>query len=202
MSYAPTTDFLGLLRQTSGGMRFLQMPGLDFVVAALARAGLINLSVGQTAPIVDQTNTVWFKPAQPSWTAEGTLYIWNVATNVYEVATHDLWEQLLAGAQGYQFQDAPDAANTVIAGTSLLAIRRVAPLTTTVTLPTLASQRAKALQVVDWSTNVANHVVTIMPSGGATIMQLAQWQFLSTAVSLGGITFYPSADLNGWVIAP
>ena len=77
MSYNPATDFIALLRLTGGGVRSERMPGLDYVVAALARIGLFSLSVGQTAPTVNQATTVWLQPSQPSWLAEGTFYIWN-----------------------------------------------------------------------------------------------------------------------------
>ena len=62
MSYNPATDFIALLRLTAGGVRSEQMPGLDYVVAALARIGLFSLSVGQTAPTVNQATTVWLQP--------------------------------------------------------------------------------------------------------------------------------------------
>lgn len=97
MSYSPLTDFLALLRQTSGGVRSERMPGLDYVVAALARAGLISISVGQTAPTVNPATTVWFQPAVPSWTAEGAVFLWNAAVNSYQVATPTLWSSLIAG---------------------------------------------------------------------------------------------------------
>jgi len=98
MSYAPNTDFMALVRNTAGGERVLSMPGLDFTVAALARAGFINLSVGQTAPIADQATTAWFKPAVPSWAAEGVLYLWNVGLATYQPATPSLWKALIAAA--------------------------------------------------------------------------------------------------------
>ena len=87
MSYNPATDFIGLLRLVGSGVRSERMPGLDYVVAALARAGVFALSVGQTAPTVNQASTLWFQPAIPSWTAEGTLYIWNPTAAAYQQAT-------------------------------------------------------------------------------------------------------------------
>lgn len=98
MSYAPNTDFLALLRGTPGGERTLSLPGLDFMVAAFARAGFINLSVGQTAPVANQTTTAWFKPAIPSWAAEGVLYLWNAGAAVYQPATPSLWKALIGAA--------------------------------------------------------------------------------------------------------
>lgn len=201
MSYTPTTDFLALLRQTAGGVSVARMPGLDYVLSALARAGLFKLSIGQTAPLVNQVNTVWLLPASPSWTAEGTVFIWNTTTGQYETATPALWNALLSPSQ-YVFQSVAGASNVVKPSTSLLAVQRTAPSVTTLILPGLATRFNKPLQVVDWSTSVTNHAITLTTPDGATIMQKASWLLYSTADQLGGVTLFPSADLNGWVIAP
>lgn len=95
MSYSAATDFLGLLRLTGGGLRTERMPGLDWLIQGLARMGLISVSVGQSAPTVSQATTVWLKPAQPSWNAEGAVYLWNAADNQYEPATPALWSNLI-----------------------------------------------------------------------------------------------------------
>jgi hypothetical protein len=201
MSYTPTSDFIALLRNVAGGESVLSMPGLDWVIAALARAGFINLYVGQTAPTVNQPTTVWFKPSQPSWVAEGTLYIWNTLAGQYQIATPALWDQL-ASPPPYSFQSAPAALNTVSALTSLVAIERVAPAATTLLLPTVLAQSGKPLQIVDWSSAVVSHAITLTPSGGNSIMQQPSWELLSTPDQPAGVTLYPSVDLNGWVIAP
>jgi len=200
MAYNPTTDFLALVRQTSGGARIADIPGLDYVVAALARAGLFTLYVGQTAPTVNQQTTVWLLPATPSWTSEGTVLLWNPATLAYAPATPALWVELLSF--GYAFQSTASAAAAVAATTSLFAIQRTAPVATALTLPSVAGRAGKPLQIVDWSANVAGHTVTVTPNGAETIMQRASFQLLSTADQLAGVTLYPSFDLNGWVIAP
>lgn len=205
MSYTPSTDFLALLRQTSGGERVGNVPGLDYVVAAMARAGFFTLSTGQTAPTSNQASTAWLKPAQPSWSAEGALYLWNAATSQYEPATMALWLAFLApGLGGYSFQNVAAAAATVIAGTSLLAIQRINPVATALTLPSLASQYATArkLQVVDFSTSVTLHAITLTTLDGATIMQRNSLRLQSTADSLASVMLTPSPDLNSWVIAP
>lgn len=203
MSYNPTTDFLALLRQAAGGVAFAEVPGLDFTVAALARAGLINLSVGQTPPLVNQSTTAWFKPALPSWTAEGVLFLWNAATASYAPATPALWVTMLSPT-GYAFQSLTGSNGIVQAGTSLLAVQRTAPSATTIALPSLGAQQAsgRKLQVVDFSTGVVNHVITLITPDGATIMRAATWQLLSTADQLAGVMLQPSPDLNAWIIAP
>jgi hypothetical protein len=42
MVYNPATDFLGLWRASGGNVSKMEMPGLDFVISALARAGVIT----------------------------------------------------------------------------------------------------------------------------------------------------------------
>jgi hypothetical protein len=206
MSYNPTTDFLALLRSTTGGVRTEQMPGLDFVVAALQRVGFLNnLVIGQTAPVVNQAATPWFQPAVPSWTGEGVLFLWNVATATYQPATSALWAQFLFPAvSGYAFQETNLGAATIAPGTSLFAIARAAPAATAIQLPVLAAQFAtgKKLQIVDFSTAIVNHDITLSVPDTATIMQQATWQLLSTADQLAGVMLTPSPDLNSWVITP
>lgn len=73
----------------------MEMPGLDYLVAAMSRMGLFSLWVGQTPPVVNQATTVWLRPAQPSWSAEGVVLIWNAVSLQYEVATPDLWRTVL-----------------------------------------------------------------------------------------------------------
>jgi microcystin-dependent protein len=98
VAYNSATDFLALLRNVTGSVEIEQMPGLDYVVAALARAGFITVSIGQTPPLVNQPTTVWFQPQQPSWNGEGQLNIWNPAVGAYQNATPALWALLLSGA--------------------------------------------------------------------------------------------------------
>jgi hypothetical protein len=203
LSYSPITDFLSLLRQSAAGEEILSMPGLDYVVAAMARAGLFTLSVGQTAPLTNQQTTVWLKPSVPSWVAEGTVYLWNAATGAYAPATSALWTALLTPS-GYLFQSVTTGSVPIGTGVTLAAIQRAAPTATILALPDLLSQWAtgRPLRIVDWSTGVTEHVITLAPAGTATIMQLTAWELLSTAAQLAGVTLYPSPDLNGWVIAP
>jgi hypothetical protein len=205
MSYSATTDFLALLRNIGGVERLGSIPGLDWFVEALARAGFINLFVGQSAPIANQASTAWFQPAVPSWSAEGQLFLWNATLSVYQPATPALWQTyFLPLISGYAFQSVTAGAAAIVAGTSLVAVQRVSPTATALTLPTLASQFAsgKKLQIVDFSTAVTNHTITLSVPDSATIMQQATFQLLSTAVQLSGVMLQPSPDLNAWVIAP
>ncbi len=77
MVYDPTTDFLGLWRATTGGVEKAEMPGLDWWVAAMGRSGLLNVVVSDSPPVVNQSTTAWFDPHNPSWSAEGVLYLWD-----------------------------------------------------------------------------------------------------------------------------
>ncbi len=204
MSYSAVTDFLALLRNTSGGVRTESMPGLDFVIAAMARAGMFLLSTGATAPTTNQTTTLWFLPSNPSWVAEGTVFLWNAATNAYAPATPALWDALFnaVSSANYSFQSATGANTVILSGTSLLAIQRAAPTVTGLTLPSIAAQGTKKLQIVDWSTALAGNDITLTPNGTDTIMQKNSWQMFSTADQAAGIMLQPSPDLGGWVIAP
>ena len=93
MTYNPATDFVGLWRAVAGGVQKEELPGLDFVVAALGRAGIISVSVSNIAPVVNQSTTAWFQPATPSYSAEGGLQLWN--GTAYVAATPALLQQLL-----------------------------------------------------------------------------------------------------------
>lgn len=103
MAYIPSTDKVGLWRTIGGNVVKEQMPGLDFTVAALGRSGLITLTVAAAAPVANQSTTAWFQPANPSYSAEGSLFLWNAATAAYAPATPALlWAFLnaTAGATG------------------------------------------------------------------------------------------------------
>jgi hypothetical protein len=205
MSYNPATDFIGLLRLVGSAVRSERMPGLDSIVAAIARAGMFALSVGQTAPTANQASTFWFQPAIPSWTAEGTLYIWNPVAAAYQVATPALWQAFLSPA-GSVFQSLPAANNTINPGVSLAAIQRPGPgpVNTAVQLPTIAAQylTQKDIVLTDFSTIVNPHTITVSPVGGATIMQSATWNLQSTVDYLVRVRLRPSPDLNAWVLIP
>lgn len=98
MTYSPVTDFLGLWRNNAGQVTKLEMPGLDFMVAALARAGFITLSVSATAPVVSQSTTAWLQAAVPSYSAEGDMFLWDAGTSAYVAATPALFFKMLQAA--------------------------------------------------------------------------------------------------------
>lgn len=98
MAFNPVTDFIGLWRASAGSVVKLEMPGLDYVIAALARTGLITLSVGATAPVVQQSTTAWLQTAVPSNSAEGVVYLWDPITDAYVPATQALFLTMLQAA--------------------------------------------------------------------------------------------------------
>lgn len=125
-----------------------------------------------------------------------TLFaIWNKFTGQWNTISP-------AAFSAGSFQSAATASQTVSDGTTLLAIQRTAPTATALSLPLINNQGGKPLSIVDFSTSVTSHAITITPTGGATIMGQASWTVYSTADQLGSVTLRPSLDLNSWVIAP
>lgn len=203
MAYNPSTDFLALLRQTSGGIRVESMPGLDYVLSAMARAQLFNLWVNPTSPpTVNPAPTVWLKASSVSYATEGSVFLYNADTGNFQPANPQLWRAVFAAAAAVSvFQSVTGNSANIGILTTLLAIERDNPGMTTLALPSVVG-RTLPLQIVDWSTNIAAHRIVINPSIGETIMRRATWSLYSTVDQLGGMTLYPSADLVGWVIAP
>lgn len=100
MSYNPATDFSALWRNVAGVVSKVEMPTLDLVVAALARAGVITLSVSATAPVASQSITAWLQAAVPSYSAEGALFLWDPVATAYAAATPALFVKMLEAAAG------------------------------------------------------------------------------------------------------
>lgn len=100
MPYNPSSDFVGLWRAVSGGVEKAEMPGMDFVIAAMTRAGLMRTVISQTAPTVNQRTTAWFKPAAQSFASEGSLFLWDPTLNMYVPATPELFHGGSSGGGG------------------------------------------------------------------------------------------------------
>lgn len=174
MSYAPTTDFLAMLRETSGGVRMERMPGLDYVVVALARAGMITLSVSATAPLASQITTAWFAPAIPSTSAEGTLFLWNAGTLEYEPATPALWAAIFTATSVPVIQDVAVAGPVnVQTNADVVRVQNVGALVTLV-MP-LSANMAGPVLISDWANHAgANNILVnlsgtdVFPNGAAT----------------------------------
>lgn len=100
MVYNPATDFLGLWRNNGADVSKLEMPGLDFVIAALGRAGIITVTASATPPGANQSTTAWLQTAVPSWNAEGVFYLWDRDTSAYAPATPALFFDFLQANAG------------------------------------------------------------------------------------------------------
>ncbi len=95
MVYNPSTDFVALWRAVTGGARRAQMPALDFLVAALERSGVLHVQTSNAQPTTNQAKTAWFRPAIPTYSAEGTLYLWDAGASAYVEATPALFNAYL-----------------------------------------------------------------------------------------------------------
>lgn len=187
MSYASTTDFLALLRQTSGGVRTERMPGLDYLVSALARAGMFQLSVGQSAPTTNQNVTAWFRPAVPSWASEGVLYLWEADTAQYMPATAMLWSELFittAAATNIQMVTGPGPVN--INGTAnIVLVNQSVSAPITLVMP-LASAKIGDVLVSDWKGDAGQgNTITLALSGADKFPGgLTTWQIAGNTASV------------------
>lgn len=100
MAYNPATDFVGVWRNIAGSLSKVEMPGLDFVMAAMARAGLLTVTVSATAPVANQSTTAWLQAAVPSTSAEGQLFLWDPVASAYAAATPKLLLYTLQASAG------------------------------------------------------------------------------------------------------
>ncbi len=168
MSYDPNNDFLALLRQMNGGVRTERMPGLDYVVAALARAGLIMRAGSQTAPTVNTVRTVWFKPSVPSYTYEGVIFLWNASNNEYELATPALWAALFVVSNATNIvQDITTIGPVAVQiNAGVVRVQNVgAPVS--LVMPLSANMLTSVL-ISDWANHAGANPITISLSGGET----------------------------------
>ncbi len=96
------------------------------------------------------------------------------------------------------------ATATISATAGSIAIVRVTPTTTGLTLPPVASRNGQPLPIFDWSTISGDHTITITPDAGDAggIMKSSTWVMVSTSAQLASILLYPSTTLDGWFFAP
>lgn len=120
MSYSPQTDFLGLLRQTPNGARVASVPGADWLLAAFARIGLIQLWVNPDNPptVGNLATQVWLKTSSSDWATEGTVWLWNADAGAFTAATPVLWSRLL-GATFAAAREMDPSASIVLSAADL-----------------------------------------------------------------------------------
>jgi hypothetical protein len=99
MAYTPGTDFVAMWRNQVNGALKAEMPALDFMIATLARAGMINVSFAATHPTTNQPRTVWFRPANPTHIGEGVVLLWDAAAQAYVNATPRLFNAYLRASE-------------------------------------------------------------------------------------------------------
>jgi len=161
MAYNAVTDFLALLRQTSGGPRMARVPGLDYVLAALARAGMFLLSVSATEPVTNQATTVWLKPfPQGSELGEGSVFLWNPDTLEFEGATPALWSAIFSAAAEVHLQDVAVVGPVDIeVHSDIVRVMNVgAPVT--LRMPPWAEKVGNVL-ITDWANLAGTNPITI-----------------------------------------
>lgn len=165
-------------------------------MAALSRIGLFRLVVSPTAPTSNQALTVWLKPNLPSWTGEGTVFLWDVVTATYLPATPGLWNAVL------------DADTTTVVYVTLTApgpyaarpfddvifVKQTigAPLTVNVDW----SVRTKPLTIVDAKGDALNNNISITPALGQTQMALLNYTYIIDSNG-ASITLRPLPDGSG-----
>lgn len=178
MSYSSATDLLALLRVTGGGVRTERMPGLDYIIMALSRAGQFAVHIAATPPTANQQTTVWLKPAVPSWSAESTVFLYNTGTAQYEVATPALWAILIPGVVVQVTQDVAVAGPVnVLAAANVVRVLNVgAPVT--LVMP-LAANKVGGVLISDWANLAGTNNIIIQRAGvdvfpnGATSLTIA-----------------------------
>lgn len=127
-----------------------------------------------------------------------------------------IWRHVPVGlAAGTDFGGGEDTAEeftgatgTIATDTTMAAVNRAAPAATALTLPDASLRNGRDLHIVDYSTSVTGHVITLTPHSAAqTIMRQSTWQLGSSASNLASVTLRPIVDPDNsanyvWVIAP
>lgn len=95
------------------------------------------------------------------------------------------------------------SSGTIADDTTLLSVERAAPSTTALALPSVLDViDGHRISIIDWSTSVTDHAITLTADGSETIMKAATWPIYSNAAQLGSLSIRANQALNGWYIAP
>lgn len=181
MGYAPTTDLLALLRASPDGtVRLAQIPGLDWLAAAIARLGLVTLWVDPAnAPSLNQQTTVWLKTSATSWATEGSVYLWNATDKLYEPATPALWQSLLRGVQTQAAQVDPTSDTALTGAQSGQMFTNNAAPTINYTLPLAFTAPGAVYEFVMTQPGQLNVLVA---NSGQPAADLLQWGTTGTRI--------------------
>lgn len=96
-------------------------------------------------------------------------------------------------------QNVTGSSAIILPTTNLVVIQRSAPVATALTLPDV-EDAINALGILDWSTSVATHTITLTPGAGQTIMQQANLQLVSVTGVLAHVVLVPVVEVSGWMI--
>lgn len=112
------------------------------------------------------------------------------------------------GESASDVQEVTASTDTISATVSTVVVNRSAPSTTGLTLPNAGARGGRQLRVVDFSTAVTDHTITLTPASAAQkVMRQSTWSLFSNASSLAAVTLRPIVDPDDatnfvWVIAP
>lgn len=120
----------------------------------------------------------------------------------------ELLAVLEAGGVIPSLQIVTGSSDTIADDTSHVLVNRSAPSTTGLTLPDASTRNGRPLAIIDYSSSVVDHSITLTPvSGAQKIMRQSTWGLASNAYQLASVTLIPIEDPDDsgntiWIIAP
>lgn len=168
---------------------------------------VISPFAGQQYLISNSSSTRVLNITDADGVAVGTLG--SLETGLFS-SSMSVWRMISSSALGTAYLSmllreprlVTTGSDSVGATDMALAVSRAAPSTTAISLPAVASRNKVPARIIDWSTAVTDHTITLTPNGAETIMGQATWPLFSNSASLASITLYPSTVLSGWYVAP
>jgi hypothetical protein len=157
------------------------MPGVDWLLAAFARIGLITLWANpDNAPSTGNVaTTVWLKVSSTDWAAEGTVYLWDSDAEAFAPATPVLWSRLLGATFAVAREMDPDASRTLTSADLGLLFTNRNSAVIEYTLPVASTVDGGMLEFL----TTQNGLLTIALADGDTQLN---WGGDSTTISIAG----------------
>jgi hypothetical protein len=115
--------------------------------------------------------------------------------------TFDDWDAGLTQTRPQAPVVVTGSSAVVAATTSVVVIQRASPATTGLTLGAVSARLGLPLLIVDLSTSVTSHVITVTPNGSEKIALQSTLVLTSTASQLAHAQINPSVDVSGWYVA-